>query len=194
MSKNLGPIHYVMYNKIQMQNNLVNAIANIDESGAVSNALIEKYGETATGELEDVITVENIHGWLQGQVDIVEHKLAYVVSNMLNYCTIDDIIKVAYNRGVEASEEKILTVDEAYSIINHTLIDGMPCDKINQIIKQDDDEIIYVRRENIHEKYWEHGDIKNYDAVRNAFIEGMFADSSVVFGHKDNEYTLSLRK
>ena len=78
MSAFLGPIHYWLYNKIQIQQSIVNKIIEAGEETIpeLREYLNTKYGKSETRPLEDVIDQSNIHGWLQEQVSREEYKLA----------------------------------------------------------------------------------------------------------------------
>ena len=82
MSAFLGPIHYWLYNKIQLQQSIVNKVieAGKETIPGLEETLNVKYGESETRQLEEVIDQSNIHGWLQDQVQREEYKLAESVT------------------------------------------------------------------------------------------------------------------
>ena len=78
MSKFLGPIHFWVYNKIQIQQEIVTEIIalNGDSAAQLQAELDQRYGISETRPLEAVIDEGNIHGWLQINVTRAEYKLA----------------------------------------------------------------------------------------------------------------------
>ena len=87
MSAFLGPIHFMMYNKIQKQNDLLDeVIAYMQDNNIIpdlSSKLKEKYGENEKEALESVIDQNAIHAWLNNQVNIAESRLAYALKLIL---------------------------------------------------------------------------------------------------------------
>ena len=72
MSAFLGPIHYWLYNKIQLQEELIRKIAEYGEKSGWA-VFSEKHLEEKTVNkdlrpLNELIDVMNIHGWLQERV------------------------------------------------------------------------------------------------------------------------------
>lgn len=172
MSKNLGPIHYMMYNKVRFQNELCHKLLakfkNVD-----MNEFNETIGQPQSGELSEIIELSNIHGWLQGNVDKVELKLAYIVKKLQeNGVNQTDIEKVAFEHGKTARVEAN-TKEEAWNSLNVILINGMPCDRVLSFDVSDDKFLVKVEK-SIHDVYWEQiGVINNiYNEIRNSIIEG----------------------
>ena len=65
MSRFLGKIHYIMFDKINYVDEITRKMSELlDENVDLKN--IER------GALEDLIDTDNIHGWLQVRVGIVE--------------------------------------------------------------------------------------------------------------------------
>ena len=69
MSAFLGPIHYWLYNKIQLQEELIQDIATYGEKSGwpifSEKHLEEKTVNKELRPLNELIDVMNIHGWLQ---------------------------------------------------------------------------------------------------------------------------------
>ena len=88
MSAFLGKIHYWLYNKIQLHEDLINDVVNLaKKNGYDSENLLNKsysmYGYPAVGSLENEIDHSNIHGWLQERIISVESRLAYIITELL---------------------------------------------------------------------------------------------------------------
>ena len=76
MSEFLGPIHFMMYDKIKFQDKITNFI--LDGN---TKEIDEKISPVSTDNLENLIDQENIHGWLDSRIDVVENRLAYAIKN-----------------------------------------------------------------------------------------------------------------
>ncbi len=101
MSLFLGPIHYWLYNKIDLQNKIVDNIIEKLNIKDINNYLDNNFGYLENKPLEDMINTENIHGWLQEKVNVVENRLAYVVKYALqqNNDNLQIIKGIFYNFG-----------------------------------------------------------------------------------------------
>ena len=111
MSAFLGPIHFWLYNKIQIQNEIVEDIINLSEEKSskinLKKEADQRYGVSETRALEEVIDETNIHGWLQSLVSQVEYKLAYLVTILLeeNKDILNDIEEIFFVKGREQSSK-----------------------------------------------------------------------------------------
>lgn len=194
MSAFLGPIHHWLYNKIKIQHDLVEDIILLSENKQLNlnirEKLIEQFGEAEMKPLEEVIDVNNIHGWLQKKVSLEENRLAYAVTQLLNQNPklIQDLKDLFNNKGNEVSPlTEGNSINDIYKTINDTLLDGMPCDHANIVISQEDEEVIWKRNVCVHEEYWNAvgGDISNYYLLREEFIKGMLEKANVNYDKLD---------
>ena len=136
MSAFLGPIHFMMYNKIQKQNDLLDeVIAYMQDNNIIpdfSSKLKEKYGENEREALESVIDQNAIHAWLNNQVNIAESRLAYALKLILekDKVLLEKVADIFYSNGLNNRLEcaDIIVVEELFKILQINLIDGMPCD------------------------------------------------------------------
>lgn len=180
MSAFLGPIHFWLYNKIKIQNNIVEEILDFSEEKGLNlrKDLYSEFGDGDLKELDQVIDTSNIHGWLQDQIIKVENKLAISVTQIINKNSdsIKTLKDIFYNNGVKASAlNENSSVEEAFKSINDTLLDGMPCDHALGVISQDENEAVWKRYECVHSRFWEatKGDIAVYYSLRDEFIKGL---------------------
>lgn len=74
MSEFLGPIHYMMYDKIKFQDKITNFL--LDGN---TKEIDEKIAPVSTDNLENLIDQENIHGWLDSKIAVVENRLAFAI-------------------------------------------------------------------------------------------------------------------
>jgi len=187
MSAFLGPIHYWLYNKIQLQQEIINELYRLGEGYNLTlKAEAEsRFGAIENKPLEEMIDQGNIHGWLQERVSQVEYKYAYVVTELTNKLpdalhTIKDCLyKAGKHQGktVRQSEEK-LKANELYKLINDQLLDGMPCDHANRLLAQNDNDITWTRNLCVHTPYWEElgGDISVYYELRESWLTGFLKE------------------
>lgn len=182
MSAFLGPIHHWLYNKIQLQQNIIDDLFTIGKGFGLS--LQEEcdtlYGSFENRPLEEMIDLTNIHGWLQERVSQVEYKYAYSVKKLLDHdSSIFPTLKLLLTSKGKALGEKLSKSQPSASIIYRTitdnLLDGMPCDHANRIVEETETSILWTRNLCVHSSYWEavDGDINIYYELRNAWLEGM---------------------
>lgn len=200
MSAFLGPIHFWLYNKIQIQQDIVEEILRLsqDLQSGLREELDTKYGVSETRPLENVIDEGNIHGWLQNQIAIIECKLAYSVTSLKekNPDIITEIESIFKKKGKEKSES--INTDnaaEAYKVINDSLLDGMPCDHANTVIEESEEKVVWRRSICVHKNYWEEvgGDINIYYSLREEFIKGMLIGTVLEY-EKVDEVTNMIRR
>jgi hypothetical protein len=198
MSKFLGPIHFWVYNKIQIQQELVADIIalNGETASQCQDELDQRYGVSETRPLEAVIDEGNIHGWLQINVTRSEYKLADSITALLkkdpdNYPLIEAIFSA---KGRSLSQDKMTAV-AAYKLISDCLLDGMPCDHANVLIAESDEEVVWKRNTCVHANYWSEvgGDITIYYALREALFRGFLENTGLVY-EKIDEVTNVIRR
>lgn len=205
MSAFLGPIHHWLFNKINIQENLIEELLKFaeDKAGEVLELRQEgydKYGVPVIGDLEDIIEGGNIHGWLQERVTSVEYRLAYVMTHLIEdkYITIEEaknLFKANGKQTFSKLEEEVLTPMGAYQAIFDSLLEGMPCDRVNEVITSNEDEVIWKVSRCIHEAYWNEvgGDIIYFYMIRTAWIEG-FLEETPMHYEKVEDQTYRIRK
>jgi hypothetical protein len=195
MSAFLGPIHYWLYNKIQIQQSIVNKIntAGGETIPDLDEYLNTKYGESVLRPLEEVIDQGNIHGWLQEQVSREEYKLAESITLLLNEKPeiINEIKEIFQLTGKDIfSTITIENASNAYKAIGDSLLDGMPCDHACSVIEENQDRIVWKRNTCVHKKYWNevNGDITIYYILRDEFIKGSLKNTEYLYKKtgKDN--------
>ncbi len=195
MSKFLGPIHYWLYTKIQVQEEILEGVLNLAETKGYNSSELkkeceEKFGEAVTSELSEVIDETNIHGWLQGRITSVESRLALTMTRLLkeNIVTLEEIITVFENNAVETAkkvESKPTNVNEVFSLIYNNLLSGMPCDRVNEVVDADQDSITWVKSVDIHGKYWVAvgGDVENFHKCIKSWIDYFVNSLDAGFNH-----------
>ena len=183
MSAFLGPIHYWLYGKIKLQEDLVDQVVSLAKEEGLTDmgaTLISKYGQFDRSPLETIIDGRNIHGWLQDKVSRAEYKLAESVTTLLNQdaSLLGQLETIFYAAGEERASELLqeedLTLPRIYKAISDSLLDGMPCDRAVVIVKQEENEIAWKTVHCVHERYWNEvdGEITYYYKLREAYLNG----------------------
>lgn len=202
MSAFLGPIHYWLYRKIQLQEALIDHILDTAAQQGWDTLSAEKLN-TACGAadlrpLEEVIDQGNIHGWLHQKIGVSEVRLAYLVTELLKAdATRLDTLKVSvYRFGERHAMLSNVDANAAYKMLEDTLLNGMPCDHVNRLLEQGADHVVWQQTQCVHRDYWERvgGDIAVYNALRIQMIEGMLAHSTLLLQVlEDNKFEIIRR-
>lgn len=204
MSAFLGPIHYWLYRKITLQQEVVNEIIALAEEKGLKDlgkTLDEKYGILENRPLEEMIDEGNIHGWLQQRVSLVEYKLADSVTCLLaaHPEAMEEMKKVFCSEGekvgTECLRDEEVSMGQLFKGMTDSLLDGMPCDHALALMEQDDNKVVWTRTTCVHAPYWEavDGDIANYYTLREAWLNG-FAYSTGTSFEKINDRTYTLKR
>ncbi|MDO5725847.1 MAG: hypothetical protein Q4P29_06030 [Tissierellia bacterium] len=147
MSKILGTIHYLMYEKIKYQDEITKYLLEGREEFEKLNEIMPP---VSTDSLEKLVDPQNIHGWLSARIDIVESRFAYAIN------TVADAEEKIYEFGIKESlNKKFNSAKELYGEINKRLLDGMPCDRA-LLVSEDEDGNLYLEQKiNLHKEYEE---------------------------------------
>ena len=168
MSLFLGKIHYWLFNKILWFENLEEEIIKTAKSEGldiegVKSEIEAKYGAKLENKnLEEIIDTNNIHGWLQDRIHRAEGRMAawtkVILENNQDY--ILDMRKVYENQGVNAANEakeslENINAETIFNSMNDYILDGMPCDRVNEVIDSSEESIMWKRRVCVHKNIWE---------------------------------------
>lgn len=168
MSLFLGKIHYWLFNKVLWFEGLEGEIIKLAKDKGIDIEKLEaeinsKYGvKTPNKNLEDMIDTSNIHGWLQGKIHSAEGRMAawtkVILENNQDY--ILDMRKVYENQGVNAANEakeslENINAETIFNSMNDYILDGMPCDRVNEVIDSSEESIMWKRRVCVHKNIWE---------------------------------------
>lgn len=203
MSAFLGPIHYWLYNKIQLQEAWIKDILELSAQKGWPAGSGEKMdsvcGKLELLPLEDIIDERNIHGWLHERIGITETRLAFLVTELLNEDStrLTDLRQAANQFGKKHAVQKGIGADEVLRIMEDTLLDGMPCDNVNQVLESGTDKAVWRKTQCVHREYWEQfgGDAALYDALREDIITGMLIHSDLELSALgNNEYQISRKE
>jgi len=200
MSAYLGPIHYWLYNKIRLQEAWIRDILELSaQEGRLTisgETLDSVCGRLELLPLEEMIDEGNIHGWLQERIEITETRLAFLVTELLkeDASRLPDLQQAANQFGKKHAVLNGIGAEEVLRAMEDTLLDGMPCDHVNQVLESETDKVVWRKTQCVHREYWERvsGDVAVYDALREEIIAGMLTHSDLEFhALRNNEYEIS---
>lgn len=186
MSLFLGKIHYWLFKKITWFENLEEKIYEFAsdkgfKTDEIKKEIYSKFGEpTEKKPLEEIIDSTNIHGWLQGRINSAEGRQAALITIILNENAEykNDLIELFKKQGEGAgSEYKNIDVPnspmEMFNALNEYILEGMPCDRVNEVTENNEDEIVWETTQCLHSVHYEavSGDVKNFYDLREEWIK-----------------------
>ncbi|MDR3563699.1 MAG: hypothetical protein P4N59_20010 [Negativicutes bacterium] len=160
MSAFIGPIHYWLYGKIRLVSQREDAIyTNAAEMcGSTAEELRELVWQTygaplPDGDLGELLDHDNIHGWLQRQINIAESREAAFIKELLDTCggAASDLIEKTFaGHGTETGQTAkaqgkydAATAPGIYKALNDFYLNGMPCDQADSVITSQPDSLIW---------------------------------------------------
>lgn len=206
MSAFLGKIHFWLYHKIVLHENLIDSVVEAATAkGYACESLLaesyEKYGEPVTGPLEDHINHSNIHGWLQERIYSVEKRLAFVVTTLLNdgAVTAEEISSIFRQNGEAASKEMEpgeYNAKDLYTLIFDHMLEGMPCDHVNEIVENTEDALSWKTTRCLHKEHWDQagGDVGNFYNFRDSWIQGFLSGMGMDYGYSSADGLNTIRR
>lgn len=145
MSAFIGPIHYWLYGKIKLVNQRQEYLRKkvCEMCGATADELwdqvTQSYGEPLPDlDLAELIAHDNIHGWLQRQINLAEIREAAFIKELTDACggAAEDLIGRAFSehgkqigRAAKQTGRYDLESEEGIlKALNDYYLNGMPCD------------------------------------------------------------------
>lgn len=186
MSLFLGKIHYWLFNKILWFEGLEEEIIKLGKSEGLnieklSSEINLKYGEKLPNKkLEEMIDTNNIHGWLQSKIHSAEGRMAAWTKEILenDENSLKKLEEVYISQGIKAAKEvkeskTITNASEIYYSVNDYILDGMPCDRVNEVIISEDEKVEWKRRICVHQDIWgkENIDVNVFYKLRSLWIK-----------------------
>ena len=191
MSLFLGRIHYIMYDKILFQEEILDNLLNFleeEKRNELKKDLDEEF-PLEKGNLEDIIDESNIHGWLNERVVRSENRLAKAVSILLKYFDLEKLKNKFFEIGknYKAGEAPM----EVFSFMTSKFLDGMPCDHALAILKNDEDEFVFTVLSDVHKNIWkDYVSPEIYWILRDSFILGSLNSSDLKFEKIEENYVI----
>ncbi len=169
MSAFLGPIHHWLFKKISIHEELEKRLIDIykNQYGAeideIVNNSVNYYGEPLGKKpLEEQIDLTNIHQWLNTTIGKTETRLAYILAEVFRRheskafdMALEEYTKQGKECGKSARNNAVInTPSDIYQAINDYMLEGMPCDRVNFIIENSVDKLVWKTTECLHRNYW----------------------------------------
>lgn len=204
MSLFLGKIHYWLYNKIlwveEIEDEIIKSAKAQDETvSALVKHINSQFGEPTAGKpLDEMIDQSNIHGWLQQRIESAELRQAALVTGLLKsrpgYKA--EFVKLFAQQGAKAATEYQGHADspeEIFNALNDFILEGMPCDRVNEVILNNDSEFSWRTTTCLHEPYWTRagGDVQNFYGLREAWIKAFVGTINNRFNYEKSENGLN---
>ncbi|SET67848.1 hypothetical protein SAMN05660297_03122 [Natronincola peptidivorans] len=171
MSAFLGPIHHWLFKKIllfeELEKKIIMSLSSaydkniIDE---ISKEMQQQYGAFIPQEpLEALIDTNNIHGWLQERITVVELRQSAVIKAFLSKLgeeALAIIEKEYIHQGKQlgmglAHSSAVSNAPSIYKEINNYLLEGMPCDNVNNVVSSTEEAIQWKITQCLHKPYWD---------------------------------------
>lgn len=180
MSKFLAPIHTWLFNKIKVteavEKEILNRFSNEEVKMAYADIQRNLGAFLPDEPLENMIDQTNIHGWLQNRITLAEQRQAALV-NLIPETALADLEKVYYEMGLKMAlinGETTQSPSEVFKQLGDVLLEGMPCDRVNQVIEQTENSISWVTSVCVHKQNWERSGVpvEKFYQFRAAFTEG----------------------
>ncbi len=211
MSLFLGKIHFWLFNKILWFEGLENEIIYVAKSEGLDilnlqKEIEDKYGGKLPNKpLDEIIDKSNIHGWLQEKIYSSEGRIAawttIIIDNRRE--AKEKLEEIYTNQGIMAAKEvneKGFTLDSAEDIfnkVNDYILDGMPCDRVNEIINSNENCVKWTRRICVHKEIWdkESGDVEYFYFLRSLWIKAFVNEINTEFDYlEDSKGVKSIRR
>ncbi|NFS62333.1 hypothetical protein FDF00_15635 [Clostridium botulinum] len=187
MSLYIQEAHYALFNKILWFESLEEDTINLAEDEGLGIELLikdinEEYGPKLPDlPLEEMVDINNVDGWLQEKITSAEERIAAWITRIINNnSTAKSKLESIYkNQGKKAAEElleKCIELNTATQIFNgiyEYILDGIPSDKVNEIISSSENKIEWKRIICVYETIWnkENGDVNYFYYLRSKWIE-----------------------
>lgn len=201
MSKFLGPIHHWLFHKIKLHEDLEMELICAykekygDEIESIAKKMENQYGSPIEDKpLDQLIDTENIHGWLQNRISIAETRQAAILTAIFNKHG-QDAVKIALdlyrNQGAQSgldakAKGQTDSAPGIYKALNNYILDGMPCDNVNNISSADPDRVEWKNIKCLHRSYWEAvgADVEIFYRLRTAWIQAFVENANENFTYQ----------
>lgn len=203
MSRFLGPIHHWLFHKIKLYEQLeAQIVSNFEkEYGQEILSMFSEFSNDIGNPmenkpLEDLIDTNNIHGWLQNKIIIAETRQAALITKAIAQYGEKalSIVKEAYkNQAIESGKDaqansEVSSAPQIYKALNNYILDGMPCDNVNNITVNEPERLEWKVLDCLHKGYWEKvdGDTNLLYELRKIWISNFVSNANPEFKYSFN--------
>ena len=186
----ISPVHQLIFNKIGISEN---------RQKEVIKAFAEKYGEKAEEATKKILSKYQgwvgqfspeelkgdrpIHRVLAELIERTECREACLWHNFLSTFNDDDLLGTTLYEhgkilGIAAGnmQPETITPPMAYEILTNHLLEGMPCDRVVEIVNSSPYGIRWKHSDCVHSRYWEKSDmdVQKICSFFRIWIKGFF--------------------
>lgn len=188
MMEMIGPKPRWQYKKITMLNELNQDLVKTAENDGITMP------DSYVREMEDLDSAcdpNDVHGWIQAKLDVVEKNLADICTTVLEEkpYALNDLKKTAYLFGYRYSQ---MTPDalSAYQLLDNVLLNGMPCDAVNMVDETSPEKVVWHEAMDMHSKYWKDSSV--YREIRNEVIRGLLSKSPASYDYNNGSQMITV--
>ena len=155
--------------------------------------VVQSYGEPLPDkDLSELIEHNNIHGWLQRQINITESREAAFIKELLDMCgsAAEELVGQAFQEHGKTTGENakalgkydLATASGIYKALNDYYLNGMPCDQGDMVVQSKDKSMVWESGTCIQEPNWKRVGIgsgimvKFYQSWFEGFVNGVNPD------------------
>ncbi|MBC8059264.1 MAG: hypothetical protein H7Y18_01200 [Clostridiaceae bacterium] len=200
MSRFLAPIHGWLFNKIKvaesLEKDLINSYREVygEEVDIIVNKINDKYGKPLDdGLIEDLVDSTNIHGWLQNKIATAETRQAELLGDIIKKYG-EQAEKIAFktfnNQANELAQKakdiyESDTAPKLYEALNAYILEGMPCDNVNNVTIKESDILEWKNTKCLHRGYWEAAgaSVETLYSLRFSWIKSFIETMNPQFTH-----------
>ncbi len=199
MSLFLGKIHFWLYNKVLWTEKIEEDILNwARDKGLPAEKWFrensEQYGASMGREpLEKIIDTSNIHGWLQDRIESAELRQAALVTEILteDMSYKAELLELFKKQGEAAAKEygeKPEAPEGIFNALNDYILEGMPCDRVNEVVSSGETEFVWRTTTCLHTQYWDRvkGDISHFYDLRKVWVTSFVSSINEAYQYTTN--------
>lgn len=194
MSAFLGPIHHWLYGKIQLQEAFIAALADAanENHWNSGDTAVDTYVNNEVRPLDEMIDTMNIHGWLQDRIHDAEGRYAKIVGALLHHN--EGLLPELENLALEFGRSRALKADAdaaaIYRAFEDAFLNGMPCDRINQVVDQNPKAFAWNQTGDLHGDFWKEAQVEPsvYYTLRDAMMRGMLEQTEFKLDEEDHSH------
>lgn len=187
MKEKLAPIHFVQHNRIRIQENLEAFLIDMFGLENLDAQSVDIHGPRTSEEaLETQIDHDHIHGWLESHLVANEKRLSRLAKEIIDSHDENALLLAHAEYGkrlAESLREKIQfsNGEQLYGYLNAVMLDGMPCDKINEMVESGDRHLVWKSRKDLHSRYYAEQNLPEslYPRLRRSFLESFLSTLDV---------------
>lgn len=194
MSAFLAPIHFWLYHKVELQEELIQKIAGAAEekAGSAGGGNYQRYVRKDLRPLDEMIDTMNIHGWLNERIQDAETRYAALVTEILkaDEQQADALETLAFQFGQEHRVPEGTNAAGAYRAFEDALLNGMPCDRVNVLTQKEADHVVWEQTADLHGRFWEEAGSSAalYYRLRSQVMRGMLAGTGLKLNQMDRSH------